>query len=104
MTLLLTVTAAIISTLVWYTNDRARSLKIGTLTLAYWGASIMWFADAAAEYIELGEEFFAPSAADMLNDAFLGLSVIVLGMVVWVISILVKDTDNVVKQALAKKE
>ena len=30
----------------------------------------MWFADAAAEYIELGEEFFAPSAADMLKELF----------------------------------
>lgn len=104
MTLLVTVAAAIISTLVWYTNDKARALKIGTLTLAYWGASIMWLVDAAAEYIEVREELFVPSVTDMLNDAFLGFSIVALGMVVWVVSILVKDPDNVVKQALAKKE
>lgn len=104
MTLLLTVTAAVISTLVWYTSAKARTLKIGTLALAYWSASIMWFVDAAAEYIELREKLFLPSLTDMINDAFLGFSVVALGLVVWIAAVLIKDPNNVLKKTFTKKE
>ena len=45
MTLLITVFAAVISTVVWYTRKND-DLKISMLALMYWGASIMWFIDA----------------------------------------------------------
>ena len=48
MTLLITLFAAIISTLVWYLNTTARDLKIGTLVLMYWGAVLMWSVDVIA--------------------------------------------------------
>lgn len=55
MTLLIAVFAAVITTIIWYTNDRRSQLKLGTLALMYWGASLMWMVDAVVEYIELGQ-------------------------------------------------
>ena len=102
MTLLITVFAAVITTIVWYSNEKARELKIGTLMLTYWGASLMWLVDAVTEYIEVGADFFIPEAADMINDTFLGLSVVALGLVVWTIAMVVRDSDHVVRNSLIK--
>lgn len=63
----------------------------------------MWMIDAVFEYVELGAEFFTPAAVDMLNDFHLGLSVVALGMVIWVVYLLIKDPKGVVKAALTKK-
>lgn len=60
MTLLIAVFAAVITTIIWYTNDRRSQLRLGTLTLMYWGASLMWMVDAVTEYIEAGAEYFTP--------------------------------------------
>ncbi|MCR5594014.1 MAG: hypothetical protein K6F79_09750 [Saccharofermentans sp.] len=102
MTLLITVFAAVISTVIWYKNAPQSEMRIGTLALMYWGASIMWFVDAIYEFIELRDEFFAPAGADMLNDTFLGLSVVALGLVIWLVIILIKDPKGVVAAALKK--
>ena len=69
----------------------------------YWGASLMWLIDAVAEYIEAGAEFFEQAPADMLNDTYLGLSVVALGIVIWLIVLLVKDPEGKVKAMLASK-
>ena len=98
MTLLLTLIAAVVSTLIWYLSKRARTLKIVTLLYLYWGASLMWFVDAVFEYIELRAAYFTPSMEDMINDSFLGLSVVVLGLIIWVIEILIKDPENVINR------
>lgn len=103
MTLLITAVAAVITTIIWYLNEKARKLKIGTLALAYLGASLMWLVDAIVEYIEIGVDYFSPSASDMLNDSFLGLSVAVLGLVVWTVLILIKDLQNVIRNIAVKK-
>lgn len=103
MTLLTTVFAAVISTVVWYKNAPKNELKVGVLCWMYWGASLMWLIDAVFEYAELGAEFFTPAPADMLNDFYLGLSVVALGLVVWVVILLVKDPKGVVKASLFKK-
>ena len=89
MTLLLTVIAAIIATVVWYARPQSK-MKIGMLCLMYWGASLMWLVDAFIEYIEIGEGYFALVAANMLNDTLLGLSVIALGAVIWLALLLIK--------------
>ena len=57
----------------------------------------MWLVDAVFEYIELRAAYFTPSMEDMINDSFLGLSVVVLGLIIWVIEILIKDPENVIK-------
>ena len=104
MTLLLTAFAAIISTIAWYVIGNRRKLMIGTLCWMFWGASLMWLVDAIAEYMEVGAEYFTPSAHDMLNDAFLGATVIALAMIIWLIVLLCKDPEGVVKAALGKKQ
>ncbi|MCR5738605.1 MAG: hypothetical protein K6G43_02160 [Lachnospiraceae bacterium] len=100
MTLMITIFAAVISTAVWYKNAPANDMKIGVLCWMYWGASLMWFVDAIFEYAELGAEYFTPEAADMLNDSFLGLSVVALGLVIWVVVLLIKDPRGVVRKAM----
>ena len=104
MTLLTTVFAAIISTILWYKSAPKNEMKVGVLCWMFWGASLMWLVDAVFEYAELGAQFFTPAPADMLNDFYLGLSVVALGLIVWLVVLLVKDPKGVVKAALFKKK
>ncbi|WP_026835933.1 hypothetical protein [Eubacterium xylanophilum] len=97
MLLAIVMLAAVISTVVWYTSEKARTLKVGMLCYLYWGASLMWLVDSIYEYIELRAEFFTPATADMINDAFLGFSVLVLGLVIWTVYFLIKDPMGVIK-------
>ena len=101
MTLLITSFAAVIATIAWYNVKADR--KLGTLALMYWGASLMWLVDSVVEYIEAGAEFFTPATADMINDTYLGFSVVALGLIIWVVVLLVKDPDGKVRAALARK-
>ena len=103
MTLLLTVFAAVIVTVKWYKREDD-TMNLPPLMFMYWGASLMWLGDAIFEYAELGAEYFAPEAADMLNDAFLGLSVIALGLIIWLVILLIKDPKGTVKSAITKKK
>ena len=96
MTLLITVFAAVATTVIWYLTVQKTDIKLGTLCLIYWGASIMWLVDAISEYIELRAEFFSPAAGDMLNDTFLGISVVALGLVIWLVRMLLADPKGVI--------
>lgn len=104
MTLLITILAAVICTVIWYNNADDDKMLTKVLCYMYWGASIMWFVDAVFEYIELKAEFFTPNVQDMLNDAYLGLSVVALGLTVWIIILLIKDPKGVVKDTLLGKK
>lgn len=99
MTLLISVFAAVVVTILWYTNEKARELKIGLLCYMFWGASLMWMVDAVAEYMELRAAYFTPALEDMINDAFLGFSVVAFALVIWVAYVLIKDPMNVVRGA-----
>ena len=101
MTLLLTVFAAVIVTACWYFR-RNDDMCLGVLVFMYWGASLMWLVDAVFEYAELGAKYFQPEVNDMINDAFLGLSVIALGLVIWLIRLLIKDPKGTIRAALQK--
>ena len=103
MTLLTAVFAAIVCTVLWYRNAPKSEMRLGTLALMFWGASLMWLVDAIFEYASLGAEYFTPEPGDMLNDLFLGLSAVALGLVIWLVILLVKDPRGVVKSALLKK-
>ena len=96
MTLLVTVFAAAISTAAWYAKAPDRSMRLGFLSLMYWGASLMWLVDAIFEYLEQGVEFFSPAPADMLNDLYLGLSAVALGLVIWSVSLIVRDPKGII--------
>ncbi len=104
MTLLVAVIAAVISTAVWYGSAKAREMKSGILCWMFWGASLMWSVDAVFEYAELGAGYFSPSGADMLNDLFLGLSVVALALVIWIVYLLISDPKGLIKTTLLKKK
>lgn len=104
MTLLTAVTAAVICTIIWYRSEQRTEMKLGFLCLMFWSASLMWLVDAFFEYAELGADYFAPAASDMLNDLYLGLSVVALGLIIWLIILLIKDPKGVVRAALFKKD
>lgn len=103
MTLLITVFAAIICTVIWYRKAPKDEMRVGTLSLIFWGASLMWLVDSVFEYFRIGVKMFTPDPADMLNDLYLGLSVTALGLVIWLIYLLVKDPKGVVRAALFRK-
>ena len=63
MTLLVSVFAAIISTVLWYKNAPKNELKLGILCWLFWGASLMWLVDAIFEYAELKAAYFTPAPA-----------------------------------------
>lgn len=103
MTLLISSFAAIVTTIVWYSSEKARNMKIIILCYMFWGASIMWFVDAIFEYAELRAEYFTPALEDIINDLFLGFAIVALAMIIWVIVFLIKDPGGVVKNALKRK-
>lgn len=104
MTLLISVFAAIISTAVWYFCAERKKYLLNVPCYLFWGASVMWFVDAVFEYSELKAAYFTPAPEDMLNDAFLGFSIIALGLIVWIIILLIKDPNSVIRDALFSKK
>ena len=101
MTLLITVFAAVFVTVRWY-NRKDDSMKLGILLFMFWGASLMWLVDAFFEYAELGSAYFAPALEDMINDTFLGLSVVALALVIWLVRLLITDPKGAVRDALKR--
>ena len=101
MTLLITVFAAIITTVIWY-NRKNDNMKLGALVFMFWGASLMWLIDAVFEYAELGADYFAPELKDMINDSFLGVSVVALALVIWLVRLLILDPKGTLKASLKK--
>ena len=104
MTLLVTVFAAIICTILWYKKAPNDDMKLNVLCFMFWGASIMWLVDAIFEYAELKAAYFIPALEDMVNDLYLGLSVVALGLIVWLVILLIKDPKGVVKASFLKKK
>ena len=104
MTLLITIFAAVISTAVWYKSYPDNSMNVHYLCFMYWGASLMWLADAIFEYLEEGIAIFQPELMDMVHDGFLGLIIVALGLVVWVVLLLVKDPKNVFVSMLKRTD
>ena len=88
MTLLITSFAAIITTIIWYKKAPDNTMQLGTLALMYWGVALMWLVDAIVEYSEVGALFFDQAPAGMLNDSYLGFSVVALGLRVEFLSLI----------------
>ena len=61
MTLLITIFAAITTTIIWYVNASKDKMMLGILPLMFWGASLMWMIDAVFEFVEDPKGFFAPA-------------------------------------------
>lgn len=103
MTLLIIVFAAIISTVIWYKNAPRDEMKVGMLCWMYWGAALMWLVDAIFGYVEQQAEYFTPTPVEMLNDLFLGLSAVALGLIIWLVVLLIKDPKGVIRAAWLKQ-
>ncbi|MBE6816613.1 MAG: hypothetical protein E7520_02780 [Ruminococcaceae bacterium] len=102
MTLLITIIAAIAATIVWYMNEERDAYRLGTLSLIYWGASLMWFMDFVFEYAELKADYFVQEFADILNDSLLGVAVVALGLIAWLVILLIKDPKGVFNKKFMK--
>ena len=102
MTLLITIIAAIAATIVWYMNEERDAYRLGTLSLIYWGASLMWLMDFVFEYAELKADYFVQEFADILNDSLLGVAVVALGLIAWLVILLIKDPKGVFKKKFTK--
>jgi hypothetical protein len=98
MWLLITALAALISTALWYVTAPADKYKLGFLSLVYWGATLMWLVDHMMAHAQEGGPFFEISA----DATGLGLSVIILGVFVWLVRLLVSDPKRVLRTALKK--
>ncbi len=103
MTLLISLFAAVICTALWYKNAPQSKMKLDILCWIFWGASIMWFVDAIAEYIQEGAEFFNTPIKDMVNDTYLGLAVVAFGLVIWIVMLLSSDPKGVIRDILTKQ-
>lgn len=104
MTLLTTVFAAVIATVIWYKKAPQDEMKVSILCMMYWGASLMWMVDAIFEYAELHAEYFTPAPVDLLNDFFLGLAVVALGLIAWLAILMIKDPKGIVRAAIFQKK
>ncbi len=84
MWLLLTAAAAIAATVGSRLGAPGDRYHLGFLALIYWGATLMWLVDHVIAYVEEGGPFFDLS----LQATWIGLSVLVLGLLMWVIRLL----------------
>lgn len=101
MTLVITLLAAAVATIIWYALGTKSNMKIGTLALMYWGAALMWVVDGIACLIE-GEAFIEiADKAAIFDDALLGCVVVVAGLVAWAIYLLVKDPKGSLRNSMA---
>lgn len=89
MTLLICALAAVAVTAIWYRSPRARLLRVGVLCYLYGGASLMWLVDAAAAGLSEGAFALCAAPAALFDDAVLGLSAVVLGLVIWACALFV---------------
>jgi len=96
MWLLLTAFAAMIVTALWYVNAPADKYKLGFLSLIFWGATIMWLVDHVIAYVDEGGAFFEVNA----EATGLALSVLVLGLFVWLVRLLLSDPKRLLRSVL----
>ncbi len=89
MCLIITLFAAVISSIFWFFSNPQKELQLGMLSLMYWGAGLMWLVDCVASLLE-GEGFLELS----LNDAILGLIVVLCGLIVWFLSLLLRNPQR----------
>ena len=109
MTLLITLFAAIISTVVWYKHEKRKEYALSALMYMYWGASLMWLIDAIVSFAKEGSSFFFPAEGatleetvlnqqnffySQMNDLYLGIAVIALALIIWIVIVAIKDPKH----------
>ena len=98
MYFIITAIAAIVSTIIWYVNAPNDKYKLSTLCFIFWGATLMWLVDHVMAYLMEGGEFFEIST----DATLLGVNVVLLGLLLWIIVLLVKDPKGVFTRLLKK--
>jgi peptidoglycan biosynthesis protein MviN/MurJ (putative lipid II flippase) len=98
MWLIMTALGAIITTIIWYVKAPDDKYKVGLLSLFFWGATIMWLVDHVMAYLTEGGEFFEIN----LDATLLGISVILIALLIWVITLLVSDPKGVLTKVLKR--
>lgn len=96
MFFIITAIAAIVTTIIWYVNAPEDKYKLSTLCFIFWGATLMWFVDHIMAYLTEGGEFFEIT----LDAALLGITVVIVGLLAWIIMLLVNDPKGVFKKLL----
>ena len=66
-----------------FLRDKNKEYAYHIPCLLFLSASQMWLEDSIFEYLEKGTEIFTPKLQDLVQDGFLGLSVIALGILIW---------------------
>ena len=98
MWLITTAFAAIVSTLIWYLSAQRDTFKLGLLSLAFWGATIMWLVDHIMAYLSKGGEFF-----ELNQDAtMLGVAVVLVALMIWLLVLLISDPKGVLRKLTNK--
>lgn len=92
MCLVITAFAAVVCTAIWYFKHHEKELRLGMLSLMYWGAALMWVVDGFFCVAE-GEPFLDLS----MNDALLGVVIVLCGLVLWLAVVLCSDPKKVFK-------
>ena len=90
MCLIVTALAAVAVTLVWYFKARESNIRLGALVLMYWGAALMWLVDGFFSIAEGG-----PFLDLSVDDALLGLVVVLCGLVSWLTLLLIRRRKRV---------
>jgi hypothetical protein len=98
MWLLVTALAAIVATALWYVNLPSDKYKLGFLSLIYWGATLMWLVDHVMAYIRDGGPFIEVTA----DGTALALSVLALGLFVWLVRLLLGDPSRIARALLKR--
>jgi len=98
MWLIITAFAAIASTVIWYVSAQRDAYKLGLLSLAFWGATIMWLVDHIMAYLSKGGEFF-----ELNQDAtMLGVAVVLVALMIWLFVVLISDPKAVLRKLTHK--
>lgn len=96
MFLIITASAAIIATIVWYVKAPDDKYKLGLLCFIFWGATLMWFVDHVLAFLSEGGEFFEVT----VDAALLGVNIVILGFIIWIIALLIQDPKGVFNKIL----
>jgi hypothetical protein len=99
MFFIITALAAIVVTILWYVHAPEDKFKLGILCFIYWGATLMWLVDHVMAYLMEGGEFFEIT----LDATMLGITVVICGLLAWIILLLIKDPKGVFAKLLKTK-
>lgn len=88
MTLLITISAAVICTIAVIKKSASPDKGIGILCVVLWLCAAVSLCNEAAVFIKNG--YIAPSFGQALHDAYTGLGIAAVGIIVWLIVMFIK--------------